>query len=145
MNYKAYWIHRTGEIFPVQTTHIAEVINAPQHFNYSRERIDAEYSFFQEPIGHEGKARQLIMANLIQNHGWIRIRYTPRNDSWVVEVNTLSEVVKKLLVRFFSDPEIVRNSPHSTIRVTELSSIEGGILHHNTTIRDLCLKQLGGK
>lgn len=83
MNFKAYWINIGSEIVPVQSTHIAEVIKAPFRFGYTRERIDAEYAKFQEPIGHEGKARQLIMADLIRNHGWIRLRYTPKYDSWV--------------------------------------------------------------
>lgn len=138
MNYKAYWIHICGEIVPVQTTHIAEVIKAPTHFGYTRERIDAEYSVFHEPIGHEGNARQSIMLDLIKNHGWIRVRYTPRYDSWVVELNVLSDTVRLLLVCFFSNPNIVNTSQYSTIRVTEFSSADSGVLHHNTSIREIC-------
>ncbi len=134
MSFKAYWLHTNGEIVPVQTTHIAEVIKSPEHFGYTRERINAEYLTHKEPIGHEGKARQSIMANLIQNHGWIRARYTPRYDSWVVEVSILSDEVKLLLVRFFSNPDMKGTFYNATVRITELCSVEGNVLHHNTSV-----------
>jgi len=137
MNYKAYWIHVNGEIIPVPTIHIAVVISNPGHFGYTRERIEAEYSLCNEPVGHEGKARQAIMGDLIRNHGWIRVRYTPRYDSWVVELNTLTDSARLILERFFSNREIIDTFHNATVRITEFSSAEGVVRHHNTSVVSL--------
>ena len=134
MNCKAYWIHVNGEVIPAPTIHIAVVISNPEQFGYTRERIEAEYSVCNEPVGHEGKARQAIMGDLIRNHGWIRVRYTPRYDSWVVELNTLTVSVRLLLARFFSNPEIIGAAHNATVRITEFSSAEGVVRHHNTSV-----------
>lgn len=122
MHYKAYWIHAGGEIIPVLTTHIAEVIKTPELFGYTRERIETIYASLKEPIGHEGKARQIIMMDIIQNHGWIRLRYTPRSDSWVVETKCLTGEIRQLLHLFFRSPDVVSKHPHSILRITELDS-----------------------
>jgi hypothetical protein len=133
MNSKAYWINTSGTIIPVLTTHIAEVIKTPAIFGYTMERIEAEYAICKEPVGHEGKARQAIMLDLISNGGWIRARYNPRYDSWVVELKVLSKDVNLLLAGFFSKPEIIGACQQSSVKITELSS-EDGYVHHHTTI-----------
>lgn len=137
MTCKAYWLHTSGEIILVLTTHIAVVISYPEQFSYTRERIEAEYTASNEPLGHEGKARQTIMADLIRNHGWIRVRYSPRYYSWVVEVNMLSALVRQTLVRFFCLPEIIGASRHARVKIAELCSVEGQVLQHLTSVDDI--------
>jgi len=141
MNCNAYWIHISGEIIPVNTTHIAEVVKMPEHFGYTRERIEVEYAATREPVGFEGKARQVIMTDLIVNHGWVRVRYTPRSDSWVVEMKKLTGEISQLLKHLFSCPEIVNEHPHSTIKITELDNA-GCLRNHHTTAHDICKIQV---
>lgn len=117
--------------------HTAVVISNPEHFGYTRKRIEAEYSRCNEPIGHEGKTRQVIMADLIRNHGWIRVRYTPRYDSWVVELNTLYDSVRLLLARFFSNREIIGAAHNASVRITELCSVKEVVRHHNISVVSL--------
>lgn len=137
MNIKAYWLHTDGAIIPVSVTHIAVVISHPEQFGYTLERIAAEYSACNEPIGYEGKARQKIMFNLIRNHGWIRVRYSPRYDSWIVEINTLSVSVRQMLVRFFSLLEIVGTANRATVKISELWLAEGQVLQHLTAVNEI--------
>jgi hypothetical protein len=120
MKFKAFWLHTNGEVIHVSSTHIAEVIKSPELFGYTRERIVAEYSTYREPMGHEGKVRHKIMADLIINSGWIRLRYNPRHDLWIVELKTYRTSEKTVLADFFSKPENVGTFQHSTVKITEL-------------------------
>jgi hypothetical protein len=36
MKFNAYWLHQDGEVIPVETLHIAEIIKTPERFKYSR-------------------------------------------------------------------------------------------------------------
>lgn len=143
MNCNAYWLHTSGEIIPVPTTHIAVVISHPEQFGYTRERIESEYTVCKEPVGHEGKARQAIMVDLIRNQGWIRVRYRPRYDSWVVEVDTLTDSVRQTLARFFNLPENIGATRHATVDIAELCSVEGQVQRHLTSMVEIRQSKLG--
>jgi len=129
MKYKAYWLHENGEVVPVTTIHIAEVIKTPDRFGYSRERVETSYTRFNEPMGHEGKARQEIMSDIIRNHGWIRIRFRPAKDLWIIELHTLSDDLKEQLLVFLKQPEVMGKHPNADINITELFC-PSGEKHH---------------
>jgi hypothetical protein len=139
----AYWLNGDGETLPVTTTHIAEVVRLPSKFGYSLAQIEAEYLSYKEPIGFEGKARHMIMANLIINNGWIRIRYKPRNDLWVVELKALNRKVKLLLIDFFGKSEIVGNYNLSSVQITELCGNQKRINYIRTDIRKISIDLSG--
>ena len=73
MDEKAYWISPEGEILPVGTSHVREVIGNPGRFGITREQIEEAYKKYREPLGLEGRAREEIIRTII-NKGWIRIR-----------------------------------------------------------------------
>jgi len=120
MKFKAYWIHVNGEILPVETIHIAKVIKFPDKFGYTRNQIERVYQEFNEPMGHEGKARAKIMADIILHHNWIRLRYRPKSDKWIVEVNILTEQVKNQIVAFLQQPDVCGCNIFSDIIFKEL-------------------------
>lgn len=136
MNYKAYWLNITGTVVPVQSIHIMEVIKSPETFNYTRKIIEEIYTNHNEPMGHEGKAREEIMADLIKNHGWIRLRYKITEDRWVVELHTLSDEICLQLKEFFNRPGVVGKRIFSDIRITELFK-NGGMKSHNILLNKL--------
>ncbi len=80
-------------------------------------------------MGHEGYARLQIMEDLIKNHGWIRIRYRPKEDAWIVELHSLTNDKREEIVRFLKQPDFTVKLPCSDIRITELFSV-GGMKHH---------------
>ena len=89
---KAYWISPSGEVIDCATTHISEVINKPEQFGLTREGIEELYKQYDEPLGHEGKAREEIMLDLIKK-GWTRIRWVPSKYSWTVQIADLTKRV----------------------------------------------------
>jgi len=121
----AYWLNLNGDVCPVRTIHILEVISDPQRFSYTLKMIEEIYSKYGEPIGFEGMSRFEIMSDLIRSHGWCRIRYNPKRDAWSVELQTLTENFRVLLKQFFSAPDVVGNSKFATISVTELFATSG--------------------
>ena len=88
----AYWISPKGEIINVAQNHIATVIENPETFDLTFEKIKEVYDSYGEPIGLEGKAREEIMLELIRN-GWIRIRRYA-NKFWSINTPRLSKKVK---------------------------------------------------
>jgi hypothetical protein len=136
MRQKAYWVHTNGEIIPVATIHITEVIKDPGRFGSTSEQIVAQYAECREPIGHEGRARQSIMSDLIHNNGWIRVRYTPRSDLWIVELAALNDDIRRVLAAFFKQPDVVGEYKYATVKIVELFSV-GGISTHHLSLNTL--------
>lgn len=72
---------------PVPALHILTVIEAPALFGLTTESIKEAYERHNEPIGHEGFAREEIMIGLI-NKGWIRARFVVRTHTWTTQAST---------------------------------------------------------
>ena len=81
------FISPEGEICLNKGSHIQAVICNPVKFGLTLNEIHAEYHKFSEPIGLEGKAREVLLKKVIQN-GWIRLRRYP-NRQWSITVYRL--------------------------------------------------------
>ena len=81
---EAFWISPKGDIFEVIFSHIRTILDDPQKFDLKKDYILKIYKKYNEKIGIEGKARGEIMLALMKN-GWIRIRYSPKQDSWTIQ------------------------------------------------------------
>lgn len=99
---EGYWLSPSGDIIPVDTSHIDLVIKNPEKFRTTKEEIKKIYKKHEEPVGLEGKAREEIMVDLIRD-GWIRIRYVPRKDFFTVQLDKLSERKKNHIYAFASE------------------------------------------
>lgn len=99
-SHSAYWLNIDGSIIPVPIRHIVNVCESPERFGLSREFVVSVFERHREPVGHEGLARQEIMRHLIRNHGWIRARYTPRNDRWTIELSQKDEAAGRIIDTF---------------------------------------------
>ena len=124
MNY-AYWLQDSGTRLEVETIHIAVVIQNPLLFGYTPEMIVECYQRHHEPLGVEAVARVEIMTDLIKNHRWCRIRFSPATELWVVELSYLTDLFRKHLTRFFNDPDVIGKHPHADVRITELFAGSG--------------------
>lgn len=122
---EAYWIAPSGDIIPVPKLHINMVIEHPEKFRLTKKQIQEVYEKHKEPMGHEGKAREEIMSYLIKE-GWVRIRYLPRNDSFTVQLNKLTERNKNHLYSFASEAikgiEGSKFSPHGELKIIDLNA-----------------------
>ena len=131
MKFNAYWLNKNS-IIPVPNIHIDVVIQNPEKFGYTEDKLREIFKEFNEPYGHEGKAREQIMLNLIQNKGWIRVRYNPRQDKWMVELNKLTSRIKDEVWQFFmlvtgndleGEKAIDKAPKYSDITIAELHNI----------------------
>ena len=84
MRWQAYWISPAGKILFVPHHHIDLVINEPETFGLTLRKIKTAYKKHNEPLHMEGLARHNIMSKIIQK-GWIRIRYNPRGDFFMIQ------------------------------------------------------------
>lgn len=100
---EAYWISPKGKILPMgNSNHITEVINNPEAFDLTLDKIKAIYNKHNEKLGIEGKAREEIIKSLITKN-WIRIRKYIRPDYWSVNINKLDNRTKNYLQYWASE------------------------------------------
>lgn len=100
MKNEAYFISPDGKIIPITFgTHIDMVIRYPKKFKLSKEEIEKIHKKYHEPIGSEGKARDQILLNLL-NQGWIRIRHYSDQGYWSVQIGTMNKRIKDYLFDF---------------------------------------------
>lgn len=96
----AYWISPRGEVLDVTPgIHITAVINHPEKFGFTDEKITELYDKHGETVGSEGKAREEIMRHLFKR-GWIRTRLYRREDTWSVNVGRMTNKTFDLLVKW---------------------------------------------
>lgn len=138
---QAFWI-KGNNIIAVPVNHITVVIENPEKFGLTSEYIKIKYDEYDEPYNHEGKARQEIMSDLIRTNGWIRVRYTFKNDLWTIECNKLTNRVKDAILSFFmlltghdvgEQKAIDKMNSYSDVRINELYNES----HNTTTIKDI--------
>ena len=94
---KAYFISPSGKIIDCETSHISKIIENPKIFGYTKDYIEKIYDKYNEPIGHEGKAREKIILDLLQK-GWIRLR--KYKNFWSVNINKMTKKVKDYLQKW---------------------------------------------
>ncbi|MFW6172638.1 MAG: hypothetical protein ACOC5T_02735 [Elusimicrobiota bacterium] len=70
----AFWVSPNGDVIDCGAKkHINFVIDHPEKFGMTRKEIEEIYDNYNEPVGHEGKAREDIIVKVLKN-GFIRIR-----------------------------------------------------------------------
>ena len=113
---EAYWISPKGELLPVYSLHIHEVIKDPVRFGLKLEDIEKVFQRFDEPLGHEGFARDEIMAGLLKS-GWIRLRYQRRNVCWTVQTFRFDKATLGNLKSWTRKNARSGVSPHCDVRL----------------------------
>lgn len=101
---KAFW-YKDGQIIEVGSRHIIDVCNNAEVFGLTKEYIKSIYDLYSEEWGSEGKAREEIMIQLMED-GWIRVResidregskWTLQFDDYKKRKKELQEIVSQLL------------------------------------------------
>lgn len=104
MKYEAYWIKPDGKILPVAARHIDLIVKDPEVFDLTKEYVKEQFEGFNEPLGREGKARRLIMEELI-NSGFIRVRFKPGKWVWYMECNQINSDSEKQVEKWIKSIE----------------------------------------
>jgi len=128
----AYWINPYGEILEMKASkHITEVTKEPEKFGLTQEYINQKFAEAGEPVGFEGKAREVIMREVI-SHGYIRVR--AYRSFWSVTINTLDNKTKSSLGAWAEiakeDKQMGKFAP---VKLLELKTDK----MHNTTVNDI--------
>jgi hypothetical protein len=127
----AYWISPIGRILPIEGEgkHIDFVIESPETFKYTDEKIKSIYDKYGEDYGFEGKAREEIMLNLFKR-GWIRIRHYKRNDFYSVNVKDFVDGRYEYIYDWAN--EMVKNGQkYSDVKIDTEEKL------YSTTIQDI--------
>jgi len=93
----AFWIAPGGEIHRVPSCHIEYVIDHPNLFGMSEDRLRTIYEEHNEPWRCEGLAREKIIRQLI-SQGWIRVRRY--SGEYAVNVRAYDTTCKNILSSF---------------------------------------------
>lgn len=129
---EGYYIAPSGDIIPVDTTHIESVLKHPEKFRSTKKELQEIYDKHKEPYGQEGKAREEILSKFIRE-GWIRLRYLPRNDVFTAQLDKLTKRKKNWLYGFAKEAmegiKGVKYSPHTEISIIDL---RGNVLAHHS-------------
>jgi len=115
----AYWISPRGALIPVTNRHINTVIDNPKKFGLTKEYIEDVYKKHNEPIHHEGNAREEIIENLMRTN-WIRIRLIPKKDQYTIQLNKLTKKAKDYIFDFAVKMTKSGASKYGEVRITTL-------------------------
>ena len=131
MNNYAYWLlpkRINGSSFiTVPTRHINDIIKHPKKFGETKESVEKEYQKYNEPIGLEGKARDIIIQRVLKR-GFGRIRFDMRSQKWSIQIWKLSPKYNDRIFEFAMDASKLRN-------VSKESNVFIHILDNNRMIK----------
>jgi hypothetical protein len=133
--YHAYWISPAGESIGVVRKHIDLIVHDPKKFGFSSTYVRKIFQDNNEPPGFEGKARQVLMAQLIRQ-GWIRLRFCQKPYGWRAQVAILNTASKGLLIQWAKTCKIGKQDKHMQIFVMSFADHEETVL----TISEMLLQ-----
>lgn len=111
---EAYWISPRGRILPVTDKHINIIVDNPLAFGLTMSQVEAIYAEHDETVGHEGKAREQIIIELVKQ-GWIRVRNYIRQNKWSVNIGRLNDKNKDMIKYFADEMMKIGYSPYEEL------------------------------
>ena len=112
MNSYAYWILpkriNGSSLIEVPTRHIIDVTTYPKKFGETKESIAQEYTKYNEPLGLEGKAREVILKRVLKR-GFGRVRFEMRSQKWSIQIWRLSDKYNDRIFEFAMEASTLRN------------------------------------
>lgn len=112
----AYWISPTGRIIPVPNRHIEVICQKPYLFELPFAYVQKMFDQNSEPLGYEGRARQIIMGQLIRL-GWIRLRFLRRPFLWRAQAECFSKKTMEHIILWDKSNKISELDPHMEIDI----------------------------
>jgi len=132
---QSYWISPRGETIPSGTLHITAVVRNPEQFGYTGEELKEIEAKYGESLEQEGEARQEIMENLLRQQ-WIRLRYRPRQDTWVGETGRDARAVQHHLLRWMGEMVLDGQASDNTeLRFTPLDTMATAVTSFGEMLR----------
>jgi len=111
----AFFISPSGNIVEIMRSHIAFVIENPELFGLTKDKIIVIYREYDEPVGLEGQAREEILIQIIQK-GWIRIRRY--KEYWRVTLDSLTAEKEMYLKKW---AKYITDNKYTPVKILDLS------------------------
>ena len=84
---RGFWLHEEKIYEVSKSSHVGFIIDHPQLFNLTEERVREIYDWQNEPLGHEARAREILIRHAV-SLGFIRIRHYLRpSDYWSMQMD----------------------------------------------------------
>ncbi len=99
MQGKAYFIDPKGNLIPSDTKHINTIFDYPEKFGYTSEELRQIYDNYHEKYRIEGKAREEILSDLL-NQGWMRVREYINPSFWSIQLKKLDKYAEENISKF---------------------------------------------
>lgn len=97
---RGFWL-RDSKIYEVSSSHVEFIVDHPELFDMTKERVQGILDWQHEPLGYEASAKEILIRHAACL-GWIRIRnYLKPSDYWLFQAdNTLKreEQIKNFLL-----------------------------------------------
>lgn len=125
---KDFWV-KDDLWVPVEKDHLSPILDNPQQFGLTRERIESVYGTHNQEIGAEGPARDTIVKEATEN-GWLRVRrFNNIGSHFVVQGTKLDEQIES--IPRFVEELFSHVSPESdaTIVLSDLASAQSRSFH----------------
>ena len=121
---------KDNTLIELQSSHVRYVIDHSYVFEIPHKWVLDQYTVTGEKIGHEGRARQTVLKEVLSK-GWVRIRETIGKDAkWTFQ---FSEFIKsKETIRIFITSAIADGDIKSHDRIV-LSGIDDGYYRETYT------------
>ena len=133
--YQAYWISPAGEITGVVRKHIDLIVHDPEKFGFSSDYVRKIFQENNEPLGFEGKARQVLMAQLI-HQGWIRLRFCQKPYGWRAQVAILNTASQDRLIQWAQTCKICAQDKQMQVSIISFADHKETVL----TISEMVLQ-----
>lgn len=94
----AFWISPDGEVIGSLESHIQQILQNAEKFGLKLQNLRDIFKKHNEPIGHEGEAREEIIERIL-TEGWMRIRKYP-NQGYSITVAHARMINWELLIEW---------------------------------------------
>mgnify|MGYP005855088163 FL=1 len=135
------WISPQGDIIKTSRFHAADIIENPEQFGMTFERIKTLYDKHGENFEQEGEARE-EMIKLVLQRGWIRVRNY--RNYWSVTVYSLTPKIKEIIKRWVSTfVESETMGKFADLKILEIKSDRLQTVEANGILKDVLEESKG--
>ena len=134
------WIAPRGHIFGVPTTHITTVIENPDLFGLSKEKVKVIFDRHGNDIESENRAKNEIITLLVLK-SWICINYLPEFCKYEIELDSLDDIHREYL-SIWASKVLNKHHDRANCQVTAHEKLPND---HETTLEINDLINKGGK
>jgi len=95
-----WWLILRGQVVRAVPNHIGVVCECPEVFGVDPDELRDLFKRYNEPIGSEGRAREIVILRIVNGGAWMRLRHYA-NLGWTVNLRAIAPGRIAALTAFF--------------------------------------------